>query len=174
MKSTLRSLIEQIAAFVPWIPDWVFAIAAFIGIVAAGLALQSLINQVIKRIDTYDVHIKLDSDLDTIVKLWVVADRKLDLDKHEEHAAAPAAEGAEPEGKPAKGEAKAADGEPRKSKKAKSDDAGDEKPVKAKGAVKSAAKPAAKAKAPAKTPTKAPAKAKPSKAKKSPKVAAAE
>ncbi len=49
MKSTLRSLIEQIAAFVPWIPDWVFAIAAFIGIVAAGLALQSLINQVIKR-----------------------------------------------------------------------------------------------------------------------------
>ncbi|MCW5686623.1 MAG: type I DNA topoisomerase [Pseudolabrys sp.] len=53
-------------------------------------------------------------------------------------------------------------------------DAGDEKPEKAKGAVKSAAKPAAKAKAPAKTPTKAPAKAKPSKAKKSPKVAAAE
>ena len=49
MKSTLRSLIEQIAAFMPWIPDWVFAIAAFIGIVAAGLVLQSLINQVIKR-----------------------------------------------------------------------------------------------------------------------------
>lgn len=49
MKSTLRSLIEQIAAFMPWIPDWVFAIAAFVGIVAAGLAIQSLINQVIKR-----------------------------------------------------------------------------------------------------------------------------
>ena len=49
MKSTLRTLIEQIAAFVPWIPDWVFAIAAFIGIVAAGLALQSFINGIIKR-----------------------------------------------------------------------------------------------------------------------------
>lgn len=49
MKSTLRSLIEQIAAFTPWIPDWVFAIAAFIGIIAAGLALQSLINRIIKR-----------------------------------------------------------------------------------------------------------------------------
>ena len=44
MKSTLRSLIEQISAFMPWVPDWVFAIAAFIGIVMAGLALQSLIN----------------------------------------------------------------------------------------------------------------------------------
>jgi large subunit ribosomal protein L9 len=38
-------------------------------------------GQVIKRVDTYDIHIKLDSDLDTVVKLWVLADRKLDLEK---------------------------------------------------------------------------------------------
>jgi len=39
------------------------------------------ITQVIKRIDSYTVHVKLDSDLDTEIKLWVVADRKLDLEK---------------------------------------------------------------------------------------------
>lgn len=33
----------------------------------------------IKRIDTYDIHIKVDSDLGADVKLWVVADRDLDL-----------------------------------------------------------------------------------------------
>lgn len=37
--------------------------------------------QAIKRIDTYDVHVKLDSDLDSTIKLWVVADRPLDLKK---------------------------------------------------------------------------------------------
>ncbi|MDX2016985.1 MAG: 50S ribosomal protein L9 [Planctomycetota bacterium] len=60
-------------------------------------------GQVIKRVDTYDVHIKLDSDLDAVIKLWVVADRKLDLEKagKDEEAAekAPAqAEGAATEG----------------------------------------------------------------------------
>lgn len=49
------------------------------------------LSQVIKRVDTYDLHIKLDSDLDATVKLWVVADRKLDLsrggDSHDEPAA---------------------------------------------------------------------------------------
>jgi len=49
MKSTLRALIEQIAAFVPWIPDWVFAIAAFIGIVAIGQTTVIFINGIIKR-----------------------------------------------------------------------------------------------------------------------------
>jgi len=49
MKSTLRSLIEQIAAFMPWIPDWVFAIAGFAGIIAAGLALQGLIGRILKK-----------------------------------------------------------------------------------------------------------------------------
>lgn len=57
-------------------------------------------GQVIKRVDTYDVHIKLDSDLDAVIKLWVVADRKLDLEKagkdEEASEKAPApAEGAE-------------------------------------------------------------------------------
>lgn len=32
----------------------------------------------IKRIDTYDIHIKVDSDLGADVKLWVVADRQLE------------------------------------------------------------------------------------------------
>ncbi|MEP6830643.1 MAG: mechanosensitive ion channel family protein [Rhizomicrobium sp.] len=49
MKSTLRGLIEWVADFMPWIPDWVFAIAAFVGIIFAGLALQSLINRILKR-----------------------------------------------------------------------------------------------------------------------------
>ena len=58
------------------------------------------ITQVIKRIDSYTVHVKLDSDLDTEIKLWVVADRKLDLEKagaeaaHAEKSAEGAAAGA--------------------------------------------------------------------------------
>ena len=39
------------------------------------------INQAIKRIDHYDVHIKLDSDLDATIKLHVEADRPLDIKK---------------------------------------------------------------------------------------------
>lgn len=35
----------------------------------------------IKRVDTYDVHIKVDSDLGADIKLWVVADRELELDE---------------------------------------------------------------------------------------------
>lgn len=58
----------------------------------------------IKRVDTYDVHIKLDSDLDSVIKLWVMADRKLDLDRASEAAAAPAEEA------PAKGEKPGAEG----------------------------------------------------------------
>lgn len=38
----------------------------------------------IKRIDTFDIHIKVDSDLEADIKLWVVADRELDLDESEE------------------------------------------------------------------------------------------
>lgn len=34
----------------------------------------------IKRVDTFDIHIKVDSDLGADVKLWVVADRALDVD----------------------------------------------------------------------------------------------
>ncbi len=65
------------------------------------------INQVIKRIDAYDVHVKLDSDLDSIIKLWVVADRKLDLEKaKEEQHAAEGAEGGQHEHADHKGDHK--------------------------------------------------------------------
>ena len=38
----------------------------------------------IKRVDTYEVLVKFDTDLEALVKLWVVADRQLDLDREEE------------------------------------------------------------------------------------------
>jgi hypothetical protein len=82
------------------------------------------INQVMKRIDNYDVHIKLDSDLDAVIKLHVQADRKLDLDKHEEAAPAPeAAEGQSAQaGADKGGDRKAARGE-RGGKARRSEDA---------------------------------------------------
>jgi len=40
--------------------------------------------QTIKRIDSYEVLVKFDADLEASVKLWVVADRKLDLEREEE------------------------------------------------------------------------------------------
>lgn len=40
--------------------------------------------QAIKRIDTHLVPIKLDHDLETEIKVWVVPDRELDLDEREE------------------------------------------------------------------------------------------
>ena len=41
----------------------------------------------IKRIDSYEVPIKPESDLEAVVKLWVVADRELNLDKGREERA---------------------------------------------------------------------------------------
>jgi len=38
----------------------------------------------IKRIDAFDIHIKVDSDLEADIKLWVVADREIDLEESEE------------------------------------------------------------------------------------------
>lgn len=38
----------------------------------------------IKRIDTFDIHIKVDSDLEADIKLWVVADRELDQEEQDE------------------------------------------------------------------------------------------
>lgn len=38
----------------------------------------------IKRLDTYEVTVKLDADLEAIVKLWIVADRELDLEDDRE------------------------------------------------------------------------------------------
>lgn len=66
------------------------------------------LNQNIKRVDTYDVHIKFESDLDATIKLWVVADRKLDLDAARE---AEAEQGADQgERKPGEGEGAAPEG----------------------------------------------------------------
>ncbi|MEX2219489.1 MAG: 50S ribosomal protein L9 [Phycisphaerales bacterium] len=45
------------------------------------------LNQSIKRVDNYDVHIKFDTDLDATVKLTVNPDRKLEL-RHDEPAPA--------------------------------------------------------------------------------------
>jgi len=44
------------------------------------------LNQAIKRVDTYDVALRFDQDLSATIKLWVVADRKLDLDSEEEES----------------------------------------------------------------------------------------
>ena len=41
------------------------------------------LSHTIKRIDTYDVLIKFDSDLEATIKLWVVADRELDTEREE-------------------------------------------------------------------------------------------
>jgi large subunit ribosomal protein L9 len=38
----------------------------------------------IKRIDSFDVLIRFDADLEATIKLWVVADRELDLDEDRE------------------------------------------------------------------------------------------
>ena len=42
------------------------------------------IGQTIKRIDSYDVHVKLESDLETVVRLHVKADRHIEADAKEE------------------------------------------------------------------------------------------
>lgn len=38
----------------------------------------------IKRIDTFEIHIKVDADLEADIKLWVVPDREIDTDEGEE------------------------------------------------------------------------------------------
>ena len=88
------------------------------------------INQVMKRIDTYEVHIKLDSDLDASVKVHVQADRKLDLHRDEPAAAPAAAEGAEGAA-PADGEGKGEKKSKKGDKHAKGDAAPEAKAEKA-------------------------------------------
>lgn len=53
------------------------------------------IAQTMKRIDNYDVHVKLDSDLDAIVKIHVKPDRE--LPKADDHHEPAPKEGAKPE-----------------------------------------------------------------------------
>jgi large subunit ribosomal protein L9 len=106
------------------------------------------LHQNIKRVDTYDVHIKFEADLEATIKLWVVADRKLDIDaaREEEAAAAKAAEkGAGEEAPAQEGEEKPADGE--KAEKAPKAD----KPKSEPKAKKPKDKPAAAAEEPKKT-----------------------
>lgn len=79
------------------------------------------LNETIKRVGHYEVHVRPEPDLEAVVKLTVNPDRPLELEQHAP-AAAPAApaEGATAEG----AEAPAADAEPKKSKKpTKGDDA---------------------------------------------------
>jgi large subunit ribosomal protein L9 len=72
----------------------------------------------IKRVDNYEVHIKFEADLEAIIKLHVLPDRKLELEDQRAEEAAPPAEGAAagPEAGEAKGERgkKGAKGEERK------------------------------------------------------------
>jgi large subunit ribosomal protein L9 len=52
----------------------------------------------IKRVDNYEVHIKFEADLEAIIKLHVIPDRKLELEDQRAEEAAPApAAGAAPE-----------------------------------------------------------------------------
>ncbi len=48
------------------------------------------IGAAIKRIDSYEIPIQLDKDLRTEIKLWVVADRELNLGRSDEAEEAPA------------------------------------------------------------------------------------
>lgn len=64
------------------------------------------INSVMKRVDKYDVHVKLDSDLDATVRVVVQPDRKLELERQDAEAKAPKeaekhAEGEQPADAPA-------------------------------------------------------------------------
>lgn len=40
--------------------------------------------QTIKRVDTYEVHVRFDSDLEAAVKVWVVPDRELEVEERDE------------------------------------------------------------------------------------------
>lgn len=91
------------------------------------------IGNAIKRVDSYEIHVKFASDLEALVKLDVKPDRKLDLRRDEEEAAAaaPAAEGAagvEASAGEKKGKDKPSKAE--KSDKAEKSEAKAEKPAK--------------------------------------------
>lgn len=47
-------------------------------------AREVRLAQTIKRVDTYEVLVKFDTDLEANIKIWVVADRQLDSDREEE------------------------------------------------------------------------------------------
>ena len=50
MNHTLRSYLLKLAGVAPeWIPDWLIALAVFLAIVAAGIAVQGLVTRFLKR-----------------------------------------------------------------------------------------------------------------------------
>lgn len=83
------------------------------------------ISQVMKRVDKYEVHVKLDSDLDAAIKLHVQADRKLELERQEaetKDAKAEKKDGEQPaEGQAAEGAAPASEAKAEKKPKVKKD-----------------------------------------------------
>jgi large subunit ribosomal protein L9 len=91
-------------------------------LVAAGFAVRVRdvrLGQPIKRIDSYEVHVKPESDLEASVKLWVIADRKLDLGRGGQVDEQGQVVAADAEGEAAEAEAPAAEAEakPAKSKR---------------------------------------------------------
>ncbi len=88
------------------------------------------IGNAIKRVDSYEIHVKFASDLEALVKLDVKPDRKLDLRRDEEEAAAaaPAAEGAA--GVEASAGEKKGKDKPSKAEKSEKTEAKAEKPAK--------------------------------------------
>jgi large subunit ribosomal protein L9 len=99
-------------------------------------AREVRIASAMKRVDSYDVHVRLDSDLDSLVKVIVKADRELEIDRASEAAPVQeaAAEEAAPVRKRAKGEFGGEDLPPEKGEKAAKSEG--EKPAKKERAPK--------------------------------------
>jgi large subunit ribosomal protein L9 len=102
------------------------------------------ISQVMKRVDKYEVHVKLDSDLDATVRLVVQADRKLELERQEAETKEKKEGEAPAEGEAATAEAPAAEAKPaapaeKKPKEKKAKPEGGAKPEKKDGAAEPAA-----------------------------------
>lgn len=99
---------------------------------AAGFGVRARdvrLGQTIKRVDTYEVHIKFEAELEAVIKLWVMPDRKLELRGEPAEAMPPSAEGAEAAPAEAEGAAdgkaeKGDKGEKKKSKKGKEEHKG--------------------------------------------------
>ncbi len=108
------------------------------------------LNTHIKRVDTYEVPIKFDTDLEASIKLWVVADRKLDLEKIGEAQAAEAAapQGGEAAAQPAVTEGRGAEAADKAEKSAKAEGAAKERKGKGKPETGAETAPEAKAEKP--------------------------
>lgn len=79
------------------------------------------LNVNMKRIDTYDVHIKFEADLDATIKVHVKADRKLDIERAREEQEAAEAAAQEAAAKDPGTQLEAATAKEDKPKKAKKD-----------------------------------------------------